>query len=150
MIGQGGLRAPWHRSLFSLFFCFWPTSGNLPCVKICFPHYFGITRWYMQKKKLEIFIFYDQCSVTAAGPPLVPGVLILDPITVLELWGESCVMRKCEYENNLPVIDDYLIFLQLKLHLTVKHKYCLFYQFLTDSLDEIPNLKTYYKDWYWI
>ena len=25
-------------------FCFWTTSGNLPCVKICFPKYFGINR----------------------------------------------------------------------------------------------------------
>ena len=31
-------------------FCFSPTSGYLPCVKICFPQYFGITRRYMQKK----------------------------------------------------------------------------------------------------
>ena len=31
---------------FSSFYVFWssPTSGNLPCVKICFPQYFGITR----------------------------------------------------------------------------------------------------------
>ena len=43
--------------LFSSFFFFFfsafyfsPTSGNLPCVKICFPQYFGITRRYMQKK----------------------------------------------------------------------------------------------------
>ena len=35
--------------LFSYAFCFSPTSGNLPCVKICFPQYFGITRRYMQK-----------------------------------------------------------------------------------------------------
>ena len=65
-IGQGGLRAPsvivcaMHSLaivitivqsffLFSVF-CFWPTSGNLPCAKICFPQYFGITRRYMQKK----------------------------------------------------------------------------------------------------
>ena len=34
----------------SFVFCFCPTSGNLPCVKICFPQYFGITRRYMQKK----------------------------------------------------------------------------------------------------
>ena len=30
-------------SFFSAFY-FSPTSGNLPCVKICFPQYFGITR----------------------------------------------------------------------------------------------------------
>ena len=32
--------------LFSFFyaFCFSSTSENLPCVKICFPQYFGITR----------------------------------------------------------------------------------------------------------
>ena len=33
-------------------FCFSPTSGNLPCVNICLPQYFGITKRYMQKKKL--------------------------------------------------------------------------------------------------
>ena len=40
-------------------FCFSPTLGNLPCVKICFPQYFGIPRRYMQKKKKfeEHFIF---------------------------------------------------------------------------------------------
>ena len=42
--------------LFSFFFFsafyFSPTSGNLPCVKICFPQYFGITRRYMQKKNI--------------------------------------------------------------------------------------------------
>ena len=57
--------------LFISVFCFWPTSGNLPCVKICFPQYFGITRRYMQKpkKKLGNFYFfttfYGQRSVTA-------------------------------------------------------------------------------------
>ena len=40
---------------FSLFFspsvfCFWPTLGNLPSAKICFPQYFGITRRDVQKK----------------------------------------------------------------------------------------------------
>ena len=87
--GPGGLRAPCVRSSFSLFsffffsvFCFWPTSGNLPCVKICVPQYFGITRRYMQnkifflgnfyflrEKKLIFacyFTFYGQRSVTAA------------------------------------------------------------------------------------
>ena len=32
-------------------------SGNLPCVKICFPQYFGITRRYMQNKNLGNFLF---------------------------------------------------------------------------------------------
>ena len=36
---------------FSAFY-FSPTSGNLPCVKICFPQYFGINRRYMQKKNI--------------------------------------------------------------------------------------------------
>ena len=40
---------------FSYAFCFSPTSGNLPCVKICFPQYFVITRRYMQK---NIFLGY--------------------------------------------------------------------------------------------
>ena len=72
-------RSPW--SIFSVF-CFWPTSGNLPRVKICFHQYFGITRRYMPKKIFflgnfyfftkkpdfrEFFLsFYDQRSVTAA------------------------------------------------------------------------------------
>ena len=45
-----------HLLFFLLFFfsafCFSPTSENLPCVKICFPQYFGITRRYMQKKNM--------------------------------------------------------------------------------------------------
>ena len=36
---------------FSAFY-FSPTLENLPCVKICFPQYFGITRRYMQKKNI--------------------------------------------------------------------------------------------------
>ena len=44
-------------SLFSVF-CFWPTSGNLPRLNICFPQYFGITRRYMQKKYLLGRYFY--------------------------------------------------------------------------------------------
>ena len=56
-------------------FWFWPTLGKLPCVKICFPQYFGIAR-YVQKKNVVTFIFlrnplhflafYGQRSVTAA------------------------------------------------------------------------------------
>ena len=48
---------------FFLFFFFFsalyfsPTSGNLPCVKICFPQYFGITRRYIQKKYFSYLIF---------------------------------------------------------------------------------------------
>ena len=44
---------------FSVFY-FWPTSGNLPCVKICFPQYFGKTRRCMQKKYFfkVMFIFF--------------------------------------------------------------------------------------------
>ena len=64
-IGSGGLRTPYvlacamrslaivitnFRSLSFFFsvFCFWPTSGNLLCAKICFPRYFGITKKYIQ------------------------------------------------------------------------------------------------------
>ena len=57
-VGPGGLRAPpvvadeaklaiaftYFFSTFFYAFCFSPTSGKLPCLKICFPHYFGITR----------------------------------------------------------------------------------------------------------
>ena len=39
--------------LFLSVFCFRPTSGNLPCAKICFPQYFGITRSY---EKEYIFV----------------------------------------------------------------------------------------------
>ena len=42
---------------FSAFY-FSPTSGNLPCVKICFPQYFGITRRYMQKKNFFLGNLY--------------------------------------------------------------------------------------------
>ena len=42
---------------FSAFY-FSPTSGNLPCVKICFPQYFGITRRYLQNK----YCFYNFTS----------------------------------------------------------------------------------------
>ena len=49
-------------SLFFLFsfsvFCFWPTSGKLPRLKICFPQYFGITRRYLQNK----YCFYNFTS----------------------------------------------------------------------------------------
>ena len=53
---HGRLGHPQSPEFFSFFFfslsvfCFWPTSGKLPCVKICFPQYFAITRRYMQKK----------------------------------------------------------------------------------------------------
>ena len=39
-------------------FCFSPTSGNLPCVKICFPQYFGITRRYMRKQEKVLGNFF--------------------------------------------------------------------------------------------
>ena len=74
IVGPGGLRVPtvvadgseaghcFHLLfLFFLFFFFFfifsafyfsPTSGNLPCVKICLPQNFGITRRYMQKKNI--------------------------------------------------------------------------------------------------
>ena len=74
---------------FSAFY-FSPTSGNLPCVKICFPQYFGITRRYMQKKIFflgNFYFFYEKklifaCTFGTASvrsrsldQPLVPGVL---------------------------------------------------------------------------
>ena len=69
--------------LFSFFFFFSafyfsPTSENLPCVKICFPQYFGITRRNIYKKNRVIFFF---CMASARSrsldQPLVPGVLII-------------------------------------------------------------------------
>ena len=51
----------YHSSVFPLsflsVFCFWPTSGKLLFVKICFPQYFCITRIYMQKKKCNFYFF---------------------------------------------------------------------------------------------
>ena len=46
--------------VFFSVFCFWPTSVKLPRVKICFPQYFGITRRYMQKKKILGNFFLPQ------------------------------------------------------------------------------------------
>ena len=76
--------------LFSFFFLFFflrlllsSTSGNLPCVKICFPQYFGITRRYMQKKQFlgNFYFFTKKTDFRAASirsrslnQPLVPGV----------------------------------------------------------------------------
>ena len=83
----GPTPSPW-----SIAFCFSPTSGNLPCMKICFPQYFGITRRYMQKKYffLVIFIFLrkklifarafrtDSVRSRSLDQSLVPGVFSLD------------------------------------------------------------------------
>ena len=56
--------------LFSFFFSafyFAPTSGNLPCVKICFPQYFGITRRYMQNDFFlgSFYFFYEKTDFRA-------------------------------------------------------------------------------------
>ena len=65
---------------FSAFY-FSPTSGNLPCVKICFPQYFCITRRYVQKKignfDFWAFFLFFTASIRSRppGPPLVSGVL---------------------------------------------------------------------------
>ena len=75
---------------FSAFY-FSPTLGNLPCVKISFPQYFGITRRYMQKiflfsnlsfflrKKTDFrtFFLYGQRSVTEPGPTPSPWSIAL-------------------------------------------------------------------------
>ena len=56
----GPTPSPWSISLLlSFFYAFYfsPTSGNLPCMKICFPQYFGITRRYMQKRNIFQVIF---------------------------------------------------------------------------------------------
>ena len=53
---------------FSSVFYFWPTSGKLPRLKICFPQYFGINRRYMQNWFFFCVFssFRAQRSVTAA------------------------------------------------------------------------------------
>ena len=113
----GCLRAPWvlacamrsldivitnFRSLFFSVFCFWPTSGNLPCAKICFPQYFGITKRYMQKKYfLGIFLqqkklfvcdfstFYGQRLVTAAWANWSPWIITLNFCQICLIWHLS-------------------------------------------------------------
>ena len=73
---------------FTYAFCYSPALGNLPCVKICFPQYFGITRRYMQKKNLGNFYFFTkkagfctcfrngQRSVTEPGPTPSPWSIL--------------------------------------------------------------------------
>ena len=41
-------------------FCFWPTSGKLTRLEICFPQYFVITRRYMPIKKFGNFYFFKK------------------------------------------------------------------------------------------
>ena len=63
-------------------FCFWPTSGNILWLKICFPQYFGMTRRCMQKKIFFEGNFYffmkkrwflqGQRSVSEPGPTPSP------------------------------------------------------------------------------
>ena len=92
--------------LFSLFFSaffFSPTSGNLPCVKICFPQYFGITRRYMQKKKFFLGNFFPpkkkrklSCDFSVAEPGPTPSFLSCFLFLLLRLllfthFGESPV-----------------------------------------------------------
>ena len=54
-------------------FCFWPTSGKLPRLKICFPHYFGLTRRYICKK---IYIYLH--SVMAGWAILCPWCIFTE------------------------------------------------------------------------
>ena len=89
---------------FSYAFCFSHTSGNLPCVKICFPQYFGITRRYIQKKiffwgKFYFFkrkknrffgrffsAFYGQRSVTAAWATRSPWSILKQIYQLAEIY----------------------------------------------------------------
>ena len=78
---------------FSAFY-FSPTSENLPCVKICFPQYFGITRRYMHKiniflgKKADFRARFrnGQRSVTEPGPTPSPWSIWKVPQTT-KYWG---------------------------------------------------------------
>ena len=56
---------------FSAFY-FSPTSGNLPCVKICFPQYFGITRRYMQKKLVNFYFITKKSLFLSVFSTLMP------------------------------------------------------------------------------
>ena len=75
--------------VFLSVFCFWPTSGNLPCVKICFPQYLFITRRYMQRKysfflKRAFFRpFTANVRSRPPGRPAVPGVFVFKIILSL-------------------------------------------------------------------
>ena len=87
--------------LFFSVFCFSPTSVNLPCAKICFPQYFGISRRNTKKKKKNqvIFIFLREKLIFACffgtasirsqilDQPLVTGVFLSCNWLIL---GSSC------------------------------------------------------------
>ena len=73
-------------TFFSFFFfyafCFSPTSGKLPRLKICFPQYFGITRRYMQK--IIIYFFYQPCGPYLEECSALIWFDILNPSLILE------------------------------------------------------------------
>ena len=96
----------WLRSLplfflFSFFytFCFSPTSGNLPCVKICFPQYFGITRRFFGR----FSAFYGQRSVTAAWATRSPWSIFssYQSITLYHPWNMVLVTWSVYYVQHL-------------------------------------------------
>ena len=94
----------YHHSVF-LFsflsvFCFWPTSGNLPCAKICFPQYFSITRRYMPKKgNFWAFFLHFIVSIRSGppGPPLVPEVISCKSHTVY--WPLTTLNRLWQFKD---------------------------------------------------
>ena len=53
--------------LFPPVFCFLPTSGKLPRLRICFPQYFGITRRYMHSFFLFARFFFFSCPALGHG-----------------------------------------------------------------------------------
>ena len=62
-------------SFYLSVFCFWPTSGKLPRLNICFPQYYN---FYCFTKKGYIWVFFLLLTASIRsrlpGPPLVLGV----------------------------------------------------------------------------
>ena len=111
-------RSPW--SIFLFFFLrllLLNHFGNLLCAKICFRQYFGITRRYMQKKKIlgnfyfftnkswffeRFFYFYASVQSRPPGPPAVPGVFF-----IFFYWYLVCILilNRCWYQYRYTDIE---------------------------------------------
>ena len=83
-------------SFFSAFY-FSPTSGNLPCVKICFLQYFGITRRYIPKKIGNFYFYYCYCfilyhfEVVVNKAMFVPTWILRMNKAMIKLYRPKCL-----------------------------------------------------------
>ena len=105
-----------HFSFFFSAFYFSPTSGNLPCVKICLPQYFGVTRRYMQKNIFFLGNFFSpqtkghfraifrdgQRSVAEPGPTPSPWHIKRN----FKVQNhESCLTSRTPFQNSIILLD---------------------------------------------